>query len=100
MIFSEFLKSLPEEKQDIYQKVYDARLLNETNMKLAKSLGVQIETVRHDLIHNGWIKPKKTQYRKKWWELSLDGIKEAAEAVGVIGKTALELAAKVPSLLG
>jgi internalin A len=29
--------------------------------------------------------------RKKWWELSVEGIKEAAESVGEVGKTALIL---------
>ena len=37
--------------------------------------------------------------RHKWWELSLEGIKEAALAAGEVGKTALDLAAKVAPLL-
>ena len=68
MVFSEFIKTLPEDKRAIYQKVYDANFSNETNTKLAKRLSVplnQIETVRHDLIYKAWIKPKKTQYRKQ-----------------------------------
>jgi hypothetical protein len=37
--------------------------------------------------------------RRKWWELSLEGIKEAAQAVGAIGTKVLDLAAKVAPLL-
>lgn len=33
----------------------------------------------------------KEKPRKKWWELSVEGIKEAAESVGEIGKTTLLL---------
>ena len=41
----------------------------------------------------------KTQPRRKWYQLSLDGIKEAAEAVGEIGKPILETAVKLMPLL-
>ncbi|HEV3384123.1 MAG TPA: COR domain-containing protein, partial [Gemmata sp.] len=37
---------------------------------------------------------------KKYWELSKKGIIDAAEAVGAVGKTAIELSAKLGPLLG
>lgn len=41
----------------------------------------------------------KENPRPKWWNLNLDGIKEAASAVGTIGTAALQLAAKAATLL-
>jgi gas vesicle protein len=37
--------------------------------------------------------------RKKFWELSLEGIKDASNAVGVVGTQAFDLAAKIAQLL-
>jgi hypothetical protein len=37
--------------------------------------------------------------RRQWWQLSLDGIKEAATAVGAIGQPVLEVASKIVPLL-
>jgi hypothetical protein len=39
------------------------------------------------------------QPRKKWYELSLDGLKQAAEAIGAIGKPILETISKLQPLL-
>lgn len=37
--------------------------------------------------------------RKAWWQLSVDGLKKAAENVGAIGKPVIELAGKIAALL-
>lgn len=37
--------------------------------------------------------------RRKWWELSVDGLKDAAKTVGEIGQPVIETAAKVALLL-
>ncbi len=37
---------------------------------------------------------------RRYWELSLDGVKNAAKAVGDVGKTALSLAADLLTVLG
>lgn len=37
--------------------------------------------------------------RRKWWELSIDGLKEAARNVGEIGKPVLELATRIVAIL-
>jgi len=37
--------------------------------------------------------------RKKWWQLSAEGIKEAAQSVGEVGKTALMLLTKLIPIL-
>jgi hypothetical protein len=37
--------------------------------------------------------------RRKWWELSAEGIKEAAQSVGEVGKTVLDLLARLLPLL-
>jgi hypothetical protein len=41
----------------------------------------------------------KPQPRRKWYELSLEGIKEAAEAIGEIGKPVLDTVARLLPLL-
>ena len=41
----------------------------------------------------------KPQPRRKWYELSLEGIKEAAEAIGEIGKPVLDTVGKLLPLL-
>lgn len=41
----------------------------------------------------------KPQPRRKWYQLSLEGIKEAAEAIGEIGKPVLETVARLLPLL-
>ncbi|MBI4849574.1 MAG: hypothetical protein HY808_13565 [Nitrospirae bacterium] len=37
--------------------------------------------------------------RKAWWQLSVDGLKKAAENIGAIGKPVIELAGKIVSIL-
>ena len=42
----------------------------------------------------------KDNPRRKWWELSAGGIREAAESVGTAGTTAIGLLEKLGGLLG
>ena len=42
----------------------------------------------------------KDNPRRKWWELSAEGIREAAESVGTAGTTAIGLLEKLGGLLG
>ncbi len=37
--------------------------------------------------------------RRKWWELSIEGLKEAAKNIGEVGKPVIELAAQVAVIL-
>ena len=41
----------------------------------------------------------KAEPRRKWYELSLEGIKEAAKAIGEIGKPVIETVTKLIPLL-
>ena len=50
----------------------------------------QAEQVANDL-HALTNEATSEKPRKKWWQLRADGIKEAAESAGEIGKTALEI---------
>jgi hypothetical protein len=36
---------------------------------------------------------------REWWELSLQGIREAAQSVGAIGNTAIDLVGKLTPLI-
>lgn len=37
--------------------------------------------------------------RRKWWELSIEGLKDAAKNIGEIGKPVLELATRIVAIL-
>lgn len=62
-----FIVKLPEEKREIYRKVYDADGTTSTNAALAEQLKINLsmlEQIRRDLVTANLIKKKKKLYRK------------------------------------
>lgn len=56
-----------------------------------KDVASDLETLTEEAI--------RPEPRCRWWELSLEGIKDAAKAVGEVGKTALYLAPSIATIL-
>jgi hypothetical protein len=77
--------------KDLTSQIKDAA--SKMDPKTAKQMGDDLEVLSKEMTN--------PSPRKKWYELSLDGLKEAAQAIGEIGKPILETIAKLrPLILG
>jgi hypothetical protein len=77
--------------KDLTSQIKDAA--SKVDPKTAKQMGDDLEALSKEMANS--------PPRKKWYELSLDGLKEAAQAIGEIGKPILETIAKLrPLILG
>jgi hypothetical protein len=82
-----------EDVKNLIKKLGDQ--ISSTSSKIdpekAQQMGADIKTLSEEV--------KNSKPRRKWYELSLSGLKEAAEAVGEIGKPILETVALLTKLL-
>jgi len=92
-----------------FNKVASANIptdLKELLQKLAKEVGVMSEALPEDTSHQvardlETLTTEATSKapRRRWWELSMDGLKQAATAVGDVGKPVLEVLSLLVPLL-
>ena len=83
----------PEELKTLLQE------LAEQVAKVAEKLADQEAAEVADDLERFTEEATKDNPRRKWWELSAEGIREAAESVGTVGTTAINLLEKVGGLL-
>jgi len=83
----------PEEIKSLIKQLADqiAALSPSTNPEKIKEMGDDLATLSNEMA--------KPEPRRKWYELSLEGIKEAALAVGEIAKPIVDTVAKLGPLL-
>lgn len=72
-----------------------AEAVNKMSGSLPKEVAEQVARDYETLVSEATSKTP----RKAWWQLSVEGLKKAAENVGAIGKPVIELAGKIASLL-
>ena len=84
----------PEETKALLQQ------LAEQVAKVAEKLPEEKAAEVADDLERFTEEATKDNPRRKWWELSAEGIREAAESVGSAGTTAISLLEKLGGLLG
>lgn len=67
-----------------------AEIAPKIDQSTAEQIGSDVKTLSQEI---------KGQRREAWYKLTLDSIKEAAQAIGEVGKPILEITAKLLPLL-
>ena len=84
----------PEELKTLLQQ------LAEQVAKVAEKLAEEDAAEVADDLERFTDEATKDNPKRKWWALSAEGIREAAESVGTAGTTAISVLEKVRGLLG
>jgi uncharacterized protein YjbI with pentapeptide repeats len=84
---------VPDEIKDLVKKLTEqiAAIGTQIDPKTAEQMGSDLEVLSKEMT--------KPEPRKRWYDVSLEGLKEAAVAVGELGKPILETLAKLSPLI-
>jgi len=92
--WSDSASGAPDEVKQVLQQLSKevAKVAEKLSAEAGQNLADDLKGLTNELT--------KQNPRQKWWELSADGIKEAATTVGTVGATAIGLLEQLRVLMG